>query len=677
MKQKMIWNIPRGPVVVPGELTAAGLTPLLAAILYARGITSAAQAQRFLSGAGDAALTQIRLDDLDKACTRIRLAAERGEKCAVFGDYDVDGITSTCLMTDYLHRHMHLDCISYIPDRIEEGYGVNTGAIQSLAAQGVTLIITVDCGITAAQETEFARSLGVDMVITDHHECQEQLPRAYAVVDPKRSPDPENGHALAGVGVAFKLACALHGSEEAMLDEYADLVAVGTVADVMPLTGFNRAIVRTGLKKLSENPRPGIGAILREIGIDARRANATTVGFTLAPRLNAAGRLGCAFRAADLLMAQAPDEAARLAAELCELNRSRQDMEHEIWQQACRMLKDHPANSPIVLVAENWHQGVVGIVASRLAESYSLPTIMICLDGDKGKGSCRSYGGFNLFEALSACAPYLDSFGGHALAAGLNISRDKIPAFTQAFTDYYRKNLPTEPPSIDLDLRIDDPAMLSIDCVRSLELLEPCGNGNPRPRLCIINAVLDNVIPMGGGRHLRLNISKRGVHLECVYFSHTEQELGLRAGDRVDVAFYPQINEYRSRISVQLIVTDIRRYDTQALCSRLLNGQPPEFGEGADILPNRSDFARLWRYLSRCGGTVELPCSALSCSFTSAGLPPAMACAMLRIFAETGLLELEADGEVIRLKQTKTQGKADLAAAPLMQALEHSVGNGG
>ena len=676
MKQIIHWNIPKGELPTSRNLLDAGFTPLLAAMLCSRGITDTDMARAFVSG-GDESAGYMEFEGMADATARIRLAAQRGEKCAVFGDYDVDGITSTCLMTDFLRRHMGLNVVPYIPDRISEGYGLNCEAVKQLADEGVTLIITVDCGITATTETEYARSLGVDMVITDHHECQEVLPDAAAVVDPKRDKNPGEGQLLAGVGVAFMVCCALHGDDKAMLEEYSDLVAVGTVADVMPLLGFNRHVVRHGLNKLSESPRPGIGALLRETGMDARRPSATTVGFTLAPRLNAAGRLGCAFRAAELLMADNHSEAAALATELCQLNRDRQTMEHEIWQQAQTMLKNHPADRPIVLVAEDWHQGVVGIVASRLAEAYSLPTIMICLDGDKGKGSCRSYGGFNLFEALSACSEHLCSFGGHALAAGLNVSRENIEAFTEAFARYYKDNPPTEEPALDIDLRIDDPELLSIDCVRSLDLLEPCGNGNPRPRMCIVGAYLESVTPMGGGRHLRLTANKRGQRLECVFFSHSEKELGLRPGDLVDLAFYPQINEYRNRVSVQLILTDARRHDSLPLCRRALDGQLPEYGEAPEILPARADFAQLWRYIAAHGEGMSFSLEELPTVFAPTGLHPAMTSAMLRVFAECGLINIDTEMGIFCLTQAETQGKADLAAAPYMQALTAAAKTGG
>jgi len=304
----------------------------------------------------------------------------------------------------------------YIPDRIGEGYGLNVAAIESLYAKGVSLLITVDCGVAAIAEVEAASALGMDVIITDHHECQPQLPSCVAVVDPKR-PDCAGNPTLAGVGVAFKLICAVEGEAASVLESWADFVAVGTVADVMPLVGENRYIVQAGLKMLADRPRPGMAALLNECGAVKRPLHATAIGFTVAPRLNAAGRLGHAMLAADLLLCEDDVQGCVLAKELCTMNRERQRLEQEAWHEAVAILEENPPEGPIVLAQDNWHQGVVGIAASRLTDAYSLPAIMICLDGDRGKGSCRSFGGFNLFEALSACSELLESYGGHALAA--------------------------------------------------------------------------------------------------------------------------------------------------------------------------------------------------------------------------------------------------------------------
>lgn len=666
MSQRKKWNIPKGDTIVPKEMLDSGMSPLLSALMFARGYETAAQAVAFLSGA-DEKMGEDSLWDIDKAVSRIRRAVAEKERVAIFGDYDVDGITSTCLITDFLNGKLGLDCVSYIPDRISEGYGLNCDAIARLADDGVTLIITVDCGITATKEAEFARTLGVDMIITDHHECQENLPQAVAVIDPKRNPQGA-GHALAGVGVAFKLVCAIDGDADKMLDEYADLVAIGTVADVMPLVGENRMMVRAGLQKIAKSPRAGIRALLEESGADTSRMSATTIGFTLAPRLNAAGRLGVVHKAAELIVEKDEKRATALAAELCELNRSRQELELDIWTQAQEKLRDYPKNVPIVLAEEDWHQGVVGIVASRIAETYSQPTVMICLDGDKGKGSCRSCSGFNLFEALSACSAHLTSFGGHALAAGLCIDRAQVDAFRAALAQYYTEN-PPQASAATFDLRIDDPEMLSLNDVRSLDLLEPCGTGNPRARLCMLDARLESVTPMGGGRHLRLSILKGRKRLECVYFSHSESDLRVHAGDRVELAFYPQINEYRSRTTVQLVLSDIRKYDPLPLCSRVLERKLPEYGEGEAVCPERQDFAELWRSIHGMGGELSGSLKSILKTLSCTRLHPGKICACMAVFEETGLLNLEKNDDIYTVTQMETAEKKDLNDSRYLRSL--------
>ena len=367
------WKIPCCGTEVDEALVEAGYTPLLSALLKKRGINTPEAARAFLSGGQELLGDPMLLEDMDRAAARLRLAIERHEVVAVFGDYDVDGITSACLVTSYL-RSRGLNCLPYIPSRLGEGYGLNSAALDTIKAAGASLVITVDCGITAVQEAEHARSLGLDLIITDHHECgSHELPQAYAVVDPKRPDCPYPNKSLAGVGVAFKLLCAVDGDAGALLDEYADLVAAGTVADVMPLTDENRYLVRRGLAKLNSDPRPGVEALLSECGGKIKRLNATTVGFTIAPRINAAGRLGNAALGARLLLSRTYDEALPLAKELCRLNRERQELEQEIWVEAHELLRRSPPTEPIVLASESWHQGVIGIAASRLAEEYGLP----------------------------------------------------------------------------------------------------------------------------------------------------------------------------------------------------------------------------------------------------------------------------------------------------------------
>lgn len=622
----------------------AGYSPLLSAVLCVRGINSPESAREFLECGPDALADPFMMTDMAAAVERIKLALERRERVAVYGDYDVDGITSTCVLADHL-RKKGLDCLYYIPDRMEEGYGLNTGAIKSLQEKGVSLIITVDCGVTTVEEAAYAALLGVDMIITDHHECRDTLPAAVAVVDPKRADCNYPSRDLAGVGVAFKLLCALEGDSRAVLDEYADLVAVGTIADVMPLTGENRFIVREGLKKLRHGARPGLRALVDEAGLGEKRISASNVGFSLAPRLNASGRLGQASLAAELLLTESATRAAEYAADLCSLNRERQALETEIWHQALDMLDGEKPQSPIVLCGDNWHQGVIGIAASRLTEAFNVPAVMICLDGEKGKGSCRSCGGFNLFEALSACSEYLEGFGGHALAAGLTIKRENIAPFRRALAEYYRTHPALGVRSLDIDLRVDSPELLTMPCIEDLELIEPCGVGNARPLLCMERALLTSVFPIGGGRHLKFVVEKFGQSYECVYFSHTQEELGLCAGEYVDIAFYPQINEFRARRSVQLLVNELRAHD-MGESARVMQGDIRKCGEtGA---PSRADFAAVWRSLVRASGKIS-GSTARVMELLAPGMWDSRIALCLKIFEELGLLSIRQEGDMLCL----------------------------
>ena len=554
------WRVPeRGPVI-PRSLLDAGCTPLLAAMLHLRSLDDAQEARSFLRGGMELLSDPLALSDMIPAVQRLSRAVAAGEHVAVYGDYDVDGITAACLLSDYLQSR-GLECEVYIPDRLSEGYGVNTGAIEELHKKGVTLIVTVDCGVTSLEETAFASSLGMDMIITDHHQCRETLPEAEAVVDPKRPDNGETGDCLAGVGVAFKLVCAMEGDTARMLERYGDLVAVGTVADVMPLLGENRSITRYGLRQIARGKcRPGFLALLEEAGAADKKLTASTVSYSLAPRINAAGRLGVAELAVRLLKTDDRREAARIAGELCDQNRRRQALEGDIWKQAVAMLGPERPKTPIVLAGEGWHPGVIGIVASRLTDAYGVPAVMICLDGENGKGSCRSTGEFNLYEALTACADCLEGFGGHAMAAGITVRADRVDELRAALGEYYRTHPAGPAPALEPEVRVDSAELLEMKCVEDLDALEPCGNGNPKPLLYLDDAVLTQLTPIGGGKHLRLSLAAFGQNYDCVFFSQTMEELGARVGDRVNVVFAPQINDFRSRRSVQLVITDLRAH---------------------------------------------------------------------------------------------------------------------
>ena len=672
-----IWNVSQPEAGSVNALVGCGYKPLTAMILASRGIGSGKTANEYLSC--DTALPDpFLMTDMDLAVSRIALAMDRDETIAVFGDYDVDGITATCLLTDFL-RSCGTRCVSYIPGRLEEGYGLNPIAIRQLHSEGVSLIITVDCGITAVAEAQLCKELGIDLVITDHHECKDQLPEAVAVVDPHR---PDGGYPhknLAGVGVAFKLATALCGNQEAVLDAYADMVCLGTVADVMLLQGENRVFVDRGLKSLQHNPRIGLAALMAECGCEGEGVSASTIGFMLAPRINAAGRMGKIDLALNLLLADDPEEAAQLARALCELNRERQLVESEIYDQAVSMLPQGATPSAIVLADERWHQGVVGIVASRIAEEYCCPTFLICLDGEHGKASSRSFGGFNLFASLSTLSELLESYGGHELAAGFTISRQNIDRFRQEIcalaSDYYRGDTPRT--VLDIDCAIP-PEMLTIPNIDALSVLEPCGNGCPKPVLMMENLVVDRLQSVGGGRHLRLRLRRGRYCINAIYFSATAQSASIAQGDLVDIAFQPQVNEFREERSVQMNVQDIRPA-CQAECSPELCGyhalrtRTSQSFSASALLPDRNTLATVWRYLASVpqGAIEETPMCLCRKIVRWSGAPLSLGRLMvcLDIFSDVDLLLVTRMNKYLSIRLTPGPGKTDLNRSRTMQYL--------
>ena len=685
------WNLrPSGPAGSRAELERAGLPPLCAAVLCARGVDTAPAASAFLAHGPDLLHDPFLLQDMEKAVERISRAIREQETLAVYGDYDVDGITATCLLTQVL-RTLGGQVVSYIPDRTEEGYGLNNHAIDALARQGVTLIVTVDCGITAAQEVEYARALGVDVVITDHHQCKEVLPQAVAVVDPRRPdcsyPFPD----LAGVGVALKLALALTAPAQRpqVLLDYGELAAIGTVADVMLLQGENRALVHLGLKRLADCSRPGLQALLREAGCPRGQVPTTvTIGYGLAPRINAAGRMEQAGTALELLLTQDPQRGQELAQELCQLNRLRQAIELEIFQHCDQLLTHTPALSApvIVLAGEGWHQGVIGIVASRLAEKYACPAFMISLDGAKGKGSCRSFGGFNLFGALERCAPLLDSYGGHELAAGFSIRRDNIPAFRAALCQLVEEFAGHQPmeSSLDVDCEIPHCSLLSTQDVESLSLLEPFGSGNPKPVFLLRSVCVLSHTDVGGGRHLKLKLRRDGVAMDAIFFSANTAACGIENGQRLDIAFTLQINQFRGNRTVQLQLCDLRPAPTRSqlersLFRRLQAGETLSPWEASLMLPQRRDFAHLWRYLEQlCAtGPAQAPMDQLLRQVTRSfsghrSYGKALVC--LHVMDERGLIQVAVQNQQATVRLCRPREKVDLEQAGMMRQLRHDLG---
>ena len=674
-----------------GRLRAAGYPALLSAVLAAREVSTPEESAVFLERERSLSHSPMLMKDMDRAVERISRALAAGEKMAVFGDYDVDGITATVLLVDYL-RSRGADCAKYIPRRIEDGYGLGRDALRLLREKGVTLVITVDCGITGVEEARFAREIGMDLVITDHHECKDVLPCAAAVVDPRRPDCPYPFKHLAGVGVALKLVLALgEQREEALFARYCALAAVGTVADVMQMTGENRTIVHRGLESIGSTDFLGLQALLRETGLADRDVSSVQIGFVLAPRINAAGRMGEAELAADLLLTNDPARAECLARELCGLNRERQAVEQEIFAQAVEQIEYLPAGerSALVLSSEVWHQGVVGIVASRLSEKYSCPSFMIHLQNGMGKGSCRSYGGFNLFAALESCSDLLVDFGGHELAAGFNIREEDIPAFRRRMNhcvcDYCNGETPVS--SLEVDVTIRDPSCITLEEMEQLDRLEPYGAGNNRPVFALMGAKVESLQNVGQNRHLKLRLSKGPYHFDAIFFSATAGECGAAAGMRVDAAFHLQVNEFRGVSSVQLQLVDlrpavlpsVRERECLELVERLTAGGTVTVREAARLLPEREQFAALWRAIERmereCGGELSrLPALRRLAGAVNGTESFLRAVLGVEVFAERGLITLSVQEDRMNL-HPRPGRRADLEQSVYMRALRRTLGH--
>ncbi len=488
--------------------SGGGYAPLTAAVLTARGLDTPQAASAYLADDPAGLHDPFALADMDKAVAVIRRAMQKGDPIVVYGDYDVDGVTATCILVDYL-RSRGAQCTYYIPNRLSEGYGLSPAAMEQLYQQGARLLVTVDSGITANEEIAAARALGMQVVITDHHECHETLPDADAVVDYKRPDCSYPFESLAGVGVAFKLICALEGASLPMLEKYADLIALGTVADVMPIVGENRIMVSAGLRKMAETSNLGLEMLLREAGMKNRRLTSSTISFVLAPRINAAGRMGRAELAAELFLTKDPVRAQKLAAALCEQNKLRQNEENQILTQALARLRTeyNPLEDKIIVLAgKGWHHGVVGIVCSRLCDRYGCPVVLIALDEDgTGKGSGRSVAGFNLFDALTSCSDLLQRYGGHELAAGLTVSADQIEELRTRLRAYAESHVTMADlmPQLPIDCQVE-PDWITLENIRALSVLEPYGMKNPEPVFCMRNMTVEDITPISSDRHVRL-----------------------------------------------------------------------------------------------------------------------------------------------------------------------------
>lgn len=544
-----------------------GVAPIIATIMLNRGVT---EPQNFITPSEEALLDPFMMLGMEEATERILKAIDNGEKIAIYGDYDVDGITSTAIMVKFLSSHK-ADVIYYIPDRHEEGYGINTDAIDKIRAQGVSLLITVDCGITAVKEIAYAKTLGIDTIITDHHECKDEIPDAYCLLNPKQNGCNYPFKKLAGVGVAFKLLQALtlkmHFHMRELIDEYIDLVAIGTIADVMPLIGENRIIAKKGLELLKYTVNRGIRALADIAEINLSSVQTGTIGFMLAPRINAAGRMGDPRCAVELLLAKDDMTAKRYAEILNDKNRERQETEISILEDALNIIESTPSikdDYVIVLAHEGWHHGIIGIVASKISERFNKPCILISTGDENGKGSGRSIRSFNLFKALENSSHLMQKFGGHELAAGLSINPQNIDTFRKEINDYAKTCLTEENfmPILHIDSELPFP-YINMNTAEKLTILEPYGMGNACPLFYTENLEIFQIRPLSEGKHIKLILSYGENTIETVGFNMGELLDTLVVGDRVDIAFNIDINIYRGARQLQVLLKDVKIHQTE------------------------------------------------------------------------------------------------------------------
>lgn len=609
-----IWDFGgRQPALAARLAKACEVPALVGEVLAARGCDE--QKANALIGRNPCELHDpMLLRDMDRAVETVALAIQNGEMICVFGDYDCDGVAATAMVYSYLES-VGARCCYYIPHREKEGYGLNIAAVNELHRLGVSVILTVDNGVSAVAEVAHANALGMRVVVTDHHMPPPVLPKAAAVVDPCRADCPYPFKELSGAAVAFKLLCALEGeSGYDLLEYFSDLLAIAAVADVVALTGENRLFVKRGLARIAESPRPGIDALLHAAGMADRAITAESVAFVIAPRLNAAGRLDTADLAVMLLLSEQEDEARQLAGELEELNARRRADEKIVADDIARQLAEHPllaARRVMVLCGEGYNAGIVGIVCARMVERYGRPCVIIAADGDEAKGSGRSVEGFSLIEAVAACAERLARYGGHPMAAGFSLAACDVQDFADRLERFAAERYPEMPP---VRLRIDcevDPAMLSVEQVEALGALEPFGCGNEPAVFAVTGARVVRVIPLSEGRHIRLALEKDGVAFGAVGFSMSPDQLGLVAGDRVDIAFSAGVEEYRGQKGVTLRLRDLRlsggNQQELFLAARRYERVLRREITGAGLLPSREETAAVYRHLRAAGQTPFLP----------------------------------------------------------------------
>jgi single-stranded-DNA-specific exonuclease len=636
--------------------------PLLETLFHMRNIggTLSEYLELPMSGLENPAL----LPDIGAAAVRIRTALNKQEKIVVYGDYDVDGITATVLLIRWLRRNGG-DCGWYIPDRRAEGYGLHTDAVKAIIEQGAKLLITVDTGTTGYEAADYANEHGLDIIITDHHAVRDTIPAAAAVVNPKRQ-DCVSDSGLAGVGVVFQLIRYLEGIEhdENTMRDFGAMAALGTAADIMPMTRHNRTLIRHGLRILEQSPGCGLQALLLQAGVSGKRLSSTQLSYGLAPRINAAGRLGETHVAVQLLLSDENNEAERLSETLCRLNRERQSIESGLLLQAMEQAEERAEQPVMVLAGENWHPGVVGIVASRMADKLNKPVFLISVENGTGKGSSRCHKGFNLVNALAANENLLINYGGHDSAAGFVVEESNIAALTDGLQRYAAEAGVSETDTLTVDLRLT-PQEVTLENAVLLQNTEPYGHGNTQPLFCMNGMTVTAARETADGKHTRFQFRRDGSTYNAIWFGKRLSESDVQQNQTADVAFAMDVNTFRDTESLQLIVSDLKADFEFAAYDKLKQGLPLDADSRAVLAVSRDDVARVWRAAEQASAE-GITADALQ---KQTGLPSQVRVFIaLDILCQIGLLHLHIREDDIHI-EIKHRGKTDLCRSAFWNAL--------
>lgn len=669
------WLCSSAPAGVNNEITAQ-FGELLGGVMLSRGITTLDRAREFF---GCSSLSDpLLMKDMESAVDVIRQALDEGKKITVYGDYDCDGVTSTAMMYGYLDA-MGAEVEYYIPDR-SEGYGMNIPALEKILDQGTELIITVDNGVSAVEEAEYIRQRGAQLVITDHHQPPQELPVCEACVNPHRQDDNSPFKELCGAGVVLKLLCALEEDEEFVMEQYAELAAVGTIGDVMPLVGENRYIVRRGIEDIRASQNIGIDRLLRTAGVSPESVDATTVAFSICPRINAAGRIAAADKAVQLLMADSPEQAGLLSEELNLMNENRRAEEARIMEDVSRQLESDPSilrERVLVVSGEGWHHGVIGIVAARLLEKYGKPVLMISVENGEARGSARGVDGFSIYKLLDRCSRVLTKFGGHPKAGGFSLPADRIGDFRQMVYAFCRECYPKMPEytvSADMEITGD---RLTEEALNSLSQLEPCGEGNQRPVFLLRNCTVESKRALKDGRYTSFELRSGGVKLKALCFGIPFAKFHPEQGSMVDIIAAAELNEFRGVKSVTLKVQEIRpsgfREDRFFAAQRTY--EEISRGEGCDsrlaprVIPDRNALMAVYDLLRKYGGAMS---AEELCIYGGSDLNYCMLRIALDTFASAGMAEQSADADTVRL--IPVTHKTDLMASGFLADLRRMLG---